>query len=315
VLISLKPKNLLIPPPPQPVDIGDIKGIGDADFDSPGDIPLSARQADETQAWYTVHKSGVRSANSSNASDDPLRGQNGRGGPRSPAAQALADAIRQIENPAPVRTPRPQLKPRQNPAKPRPATPASPPALSLALSSAARVMIPSTTQPSPHVEIAAAPVPLAPQLATPPTPPTPPTDTPPPAASGDGLRPGSAPSSGDPAPHSDTDSDPFSVAGGVVFHNGKTAKRFGRKARLTDPHLSIAGDWDAFAMGTPRVVLKISIDATGNVTDAEILKSSGQPDDIDLPTQLAAQHWWFEPRKDAKGHPVPDTFPFPVEYR
>ncbi|HEX4124256.1 MAG TPA: hypothetical protein VHY37_05970, partial [Tepidisphaeraceae bacterium] len=89
VLISLKPKTPLpTPRPPQPVNIGDIKGTGDADFDSPGDIPLSARQADETQAWYTVHRSGEKSVNSSKDSDDPTLGENGRGGPRSPAAQA-----------------------------------------------------------------------------------------------------------------------------------------------------------------------------------------------------------------------------------
>ncbi|HEX4123960.1 MAG TPA: energy transducer TonB, partial [Tepidisphaeraceae bacterium] len=226
---------------------------------------------------------------------------------------ALADAIRQIENPTPVRTPqRPQLKPPKNRTKPQPASPASPPALSLPVSPLARLVIPSTTQPSPHVEIAAAPIPLAPQL---PAPRTPPADTPPPTAAGDGLKPGAAPATGDPAPHSDTDSDPFSVAAGVVFHNGKTTKRFGRKARLTDPHLTIAGDWDAFAIGTPRVVLKISIDATGHVTNVEILTSSGRPDTIDQPTMVEAYNWWFEPRKDAKGHPVPDAFPFPVEYR
>jgi TonB family protein len=133
-------------------------------------------------------------------------------------------------------------------------------------------------------------------------------------ASGDGRKPGAAATTGDPAPHSDTDSDAFTKTGSVVFHNGKVDARFGRKVRITRPELLLAGEWDTLGIADPTVVLRISVDVTGNVTNVAVIQSSGT-NDIDLPTQKAAFNWWFEPRKDGRGKPVPDVVLFTVRYR
>jgi TonB family protein len=309
VLVSLKPKQPP-PPPDSREDIGEATGTGESNFASLGDRPLQAPKADETQAWYSLQNPGQRTvAKPAGRSDNATVGDNGRGGPRSRAAQALADAVHQIEYP---RQPHPTPRQRPDVAKPQQPSPPSPPAAPLALAPSPKphLILPSTTQPSPRDDLAeAAPSPPVPQL-SPPTPTTPDVRT----ATGDGRQPGAAASAGDPAPHSDTDSDAFSKIGSAVFRNGHVDVRFGRRVKLTRPNLLLSGQWDTFSIDDPTVVLKIFIDTTGKVSHVDIVKSSGS-NDIDQPSQVAAYDWWFEPRTDGKGHPVPDVILFTITYR
>jgi TonB family protein len=119
----------------------------------------------------------------------------------------------------------------------------------------------------------------------------------------------------DPARMSDSESDAFSQLGTVVFRDGGLDVRAGRKIKTKRPKLLLAARiWDAIVIQRPEVTLKIDTDETGKVTSVIVLKSSGS-NEIDQPTRVAVYDWWFEPKVDAKGHPLPDQFKFVIGYR
>ena len=89
--------------------------------------------------------------------------------------------------------------------------------------------------------------------------------------------------------------------------------RWRRRCKPRRPKLTLAGSVSLFQMQGARVVLAVSTDATGKVTSAEVVKSSGTVD-IDQPTRVAMYDWWFEPKKNAAGQPVADRFKFEIVF-
>jgi TonB family protein len=139
--------------------------------------------------------------------------------------------------------------------------------------------------------------------------------TPPRPANGDGHTPGKPTVQANPAQPSDSDSDPFARIGSSIWRDGRLDIRMGRKVKTTRPRILLAGEVDLFTMEGASVVLKIAIDASGNVTDVDILKSSGYGADIDQPCRVAVYDWWFEPTRDKSGRPVPDVLTFTIKFQ
>jgi hypothetical protein len=134
---------------------------------------------------------------------------------------------------------------------------------------------------------------------------------------GDGRAPGRDRSSAEPSQQSESESDAFSKTHiSAVFRDGKLDYREGRKViTRRRPDVRGLGAQAAFlTIPNPEVVLKLFIDETGNVTRAEIVKSSGSSD-IDLPCQLAAEYWWIEPTHDKQGRPIGDVIWFTIGFR
>jgi protein TonB len=106
---------------------------------------------------------------------------------------------------------------------------------------------------------------------------------------------------------SDTESMPFAKANSASFRNGKMESRDGRKVKTTRIQLGLAGEADAASLVDPSVVLGVTVDATGNVQNVIVLRSSGS-NNIDQPYQRAVYNWWFEPSKDKEGRPLADQW-------
>jgi hypothetical protein len=118
----------------------------------------------------------------------------------------------------------------------------------------------------------------------------------------------------DPAPMAESETDPFSVKDGVRFVRGREAAQFGRKHKLVRPRLTLAGQTALLEVPAPIiVVLRLHLDAAGNVTRAEIARSSGSPE-IDLPCKVAAYQWWLEPTRDRSGNAIADVVPFVIRF-
>jgi protein TonB len=110
------------------------------------------------------------------------------------------------------------------------------------------------------------------------------------------------------SPSSDTDSFAMvAQSNNVRFHDGKMEARQGRKVKTTRPNYGLAAMTDAQSMPDVTVVLGVTVDAAGNVSDVTILHSSGS-ENIDLPTKAAVYNWWFEPKKDKDGRGLPDLW-------
>jgi len=120
---------------------------------------------------------------------------------------------------------------------------------------------------------------------------------------------------GKPVPQENYESVPVTVIASR-FVPGKIEARTGRKMLTrTLPDLTLAGWIDVDNLLHPVVVLRLKIDETGNVTDWQLIHSSGS-DSIDLPCERAATTWWFEPRKDpTTGKPVPDVIDFSIYFK
>jgi TonB family protein len=118
---------------------------------------------------------------------------------------------------------------------------------------------------------------------------------------------------GNPIPTADFESYPVTHVASR-FVNGRLIPQRGRKIRMKQlPDLSGPAAWaDLITMEGAYVVLKLKIDAEGNVIDASVLHSSGS-DNVDLPCERAAYTWWFEPSKDPKtGRPHGETMEFTI---
>ncbi len=115
----------------------------------------------------------------------------------------------------------------------------------------------------------------------------------------------------DPAPKGESEIDPVSMIGSVEFRRGSTIARLGRKHKLTRPRLTLGSKVDLLTMGGTALVLKIHTDATGNVTSADVARSSGSTD-LDQLFKVTAYDWWFEPPMDAAKVAREDTFLFTI---
>ncbi len=127
------------------------------------------------------------------------------------------------------------------------------------------------------------------------------------------MKSGSSVPAADPAPMSESESDPFSKTGGVDFRGGKMDARFGRAFKSVRPRLSFAAELDLMGLKSPRIVLKIAIDDDGKVTKVEVLRSTGSKL-VDQPVTVAMYQWWFEPAKDGTGKAISDELVFPITW-
>lgn len=98
-----------------------------------------------------------------------------------------------------------------------------------------------------------------------------------------------------------------------MLHDGRLEVRQGRKVKTTRPHLLLGAQVDLFSMRNPTVVLKIAIDATGRVTSADVIQSSGSTE-LDQPCRVAVYDWWFEPSRDKRGRPIADVVVFTIRF-
>lgn len=259
--------QVIVPdPPPQanpPLDrferLGDVDATGDAIADSPGDNPLRAPRADQTQAALSLDAEDTGRGGESRSAPQPMFT------PAAPVPMALPGSEQ-----ASLASPR--FVPRQaagSAAGPVPQPPPKP-------------------QPQPPTEPA---VPAQPALAAAPS----------------TNRPGER---ADPAVESDRESDAFSTAPYAEFTRGGTRARIGRKHRLVNPRLEMAGYGDLMSLRPPVVlVLRITINSAGNVIKADIVKSTGSIN-LDQPVMNVVYRWWFEPRKDG----MEETFEFACRF-
>jgi TonB family protein len=296
----------LRPPELDPeLDLGDPAGTGYATHASEGLREQLAKLAENDQASLSLDERGHGSGG-----DQPLRQTDvfTDAGPSADSARLpRAAAPLQVTQAAPfgVATDA-QLPPRARVARAAPAVPpadalpeepADPSGAPFVPSDGFQQQAPVEPPPSERT-----PQPVATNV---PAPPPPPAEAPPA---------GQQSASADPAQKSDSESDPFASIGSVEFRESALAVRSGRQIKPRRPKLGLAGKVSLFELQTAKVVLAVSVDATGKVTSAEIVKSSGKVD-IDQPTRVAMYEWWFEPKRDAAGRPVPDRFQFTINWR
>src|SRR5262249_29758943 len=153
-------------------------------------------------------------------------------------------------------------------------------------SSSASLPTPSlaATQPAPR-QVALAITTPPPSPEPPPVPrPNPAPQSPPQQPAQQSIRGTNAPGGGppgpnqpaaDPAPQSDSESDPFARVASIRFSGGRLDARLGRAFKSVKPRINLAGELDILSIRSPIVVLKVSIDQNGTVTDVVILRSSG----------------------------------------
>jgi TonB family protein len=325
VVIALQPPKTPLPPRDDD-QMGDRKGTGTASSSSDGAQPLQARKADQDQPALSREPTGPgKIGHAPIAANDPI-GERGRGGQR---GQTAANSTPEPLAPSKMTPPQPPAMPSPAALTPPPSpqeqpkldTP-QPPALTLTAQIApspetkaktllippeAQTPMPPTTRPAVQVAIAAP---------TPPPSPSPQKAAPKVAsqvATGDGLAPGHA-NEADPFQQSDSESDAFTTTGSAVFRDGRISVRSGRKIKTVRPHLLVSGLMDTIGVNDPTLQLKINVAATGEVTHVEVVHSSGSSD-IDQPCQIAVKDWWFEPRVDKNGKPIPDVVLFTISFR
>lgn len=285
-------------------EMGDRNGKGTASDASDGLTPLQSRAADEDQPLLSRDPTPRGPAVKKPMKPDAPAGEGGHGGQRGAAVAAALAPQTPPSKPArqdnaaptpPVREPAAETAP----PPPNPSAPVKPPTLALA----------TPGPPAPLQQTPQSPQPPQPQNDATPAPPV----SSPQVATGDALAPGQT-TSADPAQRSDSDSDPFTKVGTAVFRDGRLEIRAGRRIKTVRPHLLVPGILDIVGARDPTVVLKINIDATGKVTLVNVLRSSGS-NDIDQPCVIAVYDWWFEPSRDAQGHPIPDVVIFTISFR
>ena len=315
-----------------PDEMGEKNGTGIGSNQSAGEQPLEAREADADQALLSRDPVSVGQMLGERTRWTGPQGEDGHGGAPTLAATPPVPAVA----PAPPAAAPDKIDPppvHRTPMLQAVATVLPPAAAPLAFE-------PELKQPSPTA------MPVAPVVALVPTPPAPalekknsvaPPSVPAPAAahrvpaeqnvqtasaqphpptpsSGDARRPGQPHPPALSLPPSDSDSDPFARIDSATFRDGRLVVRPGRKVKTKAPQILIAGQVDLIAIPDPRVVLQIHIAADGHVSDVSVARSSGS-NQIDEPTRLAVYDWWFEPRRNSAGKPIPDVIFFQVAYR
>jgi TonB family protein len=121
-------------------------------------------------------------------------------------------------------------------------------------------------------------------------------------------------SGADPAPQSESESDAVSVLGSAQFRAGRVTVQSGRQVKTRRPKIGLAGMVELSQRSVAQVELNVSVDRSGKVTNVEVARSSGS-NNIDQPCRVAMYDWWFEPKKDAAGRPLPDRFLFTISFR
>jgi TonB family protein len=289
-------------------EIGDRtgKGYATAQVDAPQDA--KAREADADQAYTGLTPPGVDQTGRG-AGLAELTGEDASGGSAGAAASTPRPAVRSI-SPFGVNS---EIKlPKPSPARPLQAPAAVADAGGAILGeSTAPVVEPNDALPLPPLESPATQPSDATQVALAP-PPTP-------ASVSDSRSPGGSVRgeplpTGSPARMAESESDPFSRLGTVTFSDGALQIQFGRKIKTRKPKILLAGTLDLMTLRRAKVVLDIDIDETGKVTTVSVDKSSGS-NDIDQPTRVAIYDWWFEPKVDRTGKPVPDRVQFTINWR
>lgn len=284
-------------------EMGEETGTGYASHDAPAQNEATAREADTDQAYLSLDPQGA-GGSGADASVAQMAGKGStlgqiRGTPLPPIeehGETPPETTAQMLAPL---GPKSDLKaPRHEPKLPLDKA-------MIAQSSEPEVQHASQPTPAPTpsstavvaMSVAPAPAPTAPAVAD----------------AGSTVN-GSQLPAADPARMSDSESDPFSRLGTAVFTDGEWRVQFGRKVKTRKPRLLLAGMDALISMNRAQVRLKIDVDATGKVTGVKVIKSSGS-NDIDQPTRVSIYDWWFEPRKDAAGNPVPDQIEFCIGWR
>jgi TonB family protein len=285
-------------------EFGAAKGRGYAINASPGDEILHARQGHQDQAWLSRDPVGPGKKMPEEPSmSTALPGMNGdgrqKGGSGAEAPSSLA--------PTPTQA----------------AAPFGPSAASAQIVPAVIVRLPPIQKPEVIgiASAAAAPVekPVAVAVMMPAVAPAPPQRSAAAASAKDGRTGGGSGPSGpklepaDPAPQSESESDAFARIGSISFSGNKVEARLGREFKSVKPRLNLKAQVDLISLPNPRVLLKLSIDETGKITDVVILRSSGS-NEIDLPTRLTMYKWWIEPAKDKNGKPAADVIVLAISY-
>ncbi len=290
---------LVAPPLEDTSDMGEANGVGTGSNKSAGERPLEAREADEDQAFLSRDPRGPGRSDKPSPNSGPL-GEGGVGGQTGQMSEA--EIVPELATPvAPPAAPNlTKVPPIKDLAIPQPIV--HPPEVNQKAIETAAVAV--TAPPSVDLpKIAPVSVPPKPKVAM----------AAPRPVTGDARAPGQAAPQADPAQQSDTESDAFTKKGTITFSDGKLDVRLGRKVKTTRPNILLAGKVDLLTLEGASVVLKIAIDARGNVTDVQVIRSSGSSD-VDQPCQVALYDWWFEPTRNKAGTPVPDVLTLTLRF-
>ncbi len=125
------------------------------------------------------------------------------------------------------------------------------------------------------------------------------------------MNPGVAAPAADPAPLGESESDPVSVVGTLDLRAGSTDVRGGRRHRIVRPRLTLDAKMDLVSLGSTRLVLRLRLDAAGNVVSSHVVRSSGSKS-VDQIVKVTSYEWWFEPARDASGLLITTPFDFAV---
>jgi TonB family protein len=107
-----------------------------------------------------------------------------------------------------------------------------------------------------------------------------------------------------------SDTDSFALvakSNNVRFHDGKMDARQGRLVKTVRPDYGPAAWTDSESLLDATIIFGVTVDATGNVQDIVMLRSSGSAN-IDFDTKTTVYRWWFEPKKDKDGRGLPDLW-------
>jgi TonB family protein len=304
--VVLEPE--VLPPEEEPkpkFEMGDAKGKGYASHDAPAEREATAPEADTDQALLSLDPqgaggSGADAAVAQAAGKGSLRGQPGGAPPSPPVALSVT------KSPAESLTPlglNPALKAPKRVVKPLPAPFDIQSGEATEDAGGEEIARAETTPPVLVDRQIIVPVKVSPTPAATPTP-----------ADGGFKADGAQQPAADPARMSDSESDAFSKLGTATFVDGDWRVRFGRKVKTRKPRLLLAGIDALLALNRAQVWLKVDIDPTGKVVGVKVTKSSGS-NDIDQPTRVAMYDWWFEPKLDASGKPVPDQIEMRLAWR
>jgi TonB family protein len=322
-ILAAAPPPAVIQPPPTPPEqqLGDHDTAGTSINASPGDQQMQSAVAEARQEQAAMQRAaaGYGGKGSARQLQEALRGDNGDGArPGAPSASALlaapeaelaSSAPKSSSNlPAKFKGTTSTLSGAVDPAaKPNAGATADDPLSSGPLALLKASQYPDASDPAARSGEHTDPTKSAADAAQPAA------QTPAPAGDGQGGRPGAPDSgAGNPIPTADFESYPVTHVASR-FVNGRLIPQPGRKMRMRQlPDMGPAAWADLVTMEGPYVVLRLKIDAGGNVVEARTVHSSGS-DNVDLPCERAAYTWWFEPAKDPKtGRPHGEEMEFTI---
>jgi TonB family protein len=117
----------------------------------------------------------------------------------------------------------------------------------------------------------------------------------------------------DPAPMSDSESDPFSTERSVDMSPGKVEPHLGRKVKTVRPDIDYVGEVDLFQSQFPKMTLRVRLDASGKPAEVKIVHSTGSTN-LDQAVKVAVYKWEFEPLQAAT-KPAQDIVEFTINWR